>query len=678
VVGLLLLAAAAASALLVAASLRLPSLVSALLVSYLALVANFVLAVLVLSPFRELNRGALLVVEASVFSGALAIWLWRGRPCLPFAAAGSAVREMLRDPLTALLLAVVAAVLMYELALALTYPPLDGDPVVVHLARAAAWAQHGGYFWIPNAPTVLLNQREPLAAQELAFLFVATGGAALSALPQYLAELALLVAVYGTARRLGSDARAAACCSGLLATFAFVFFQATTADNDIVAASFPAVAACLLLVGGWPEAALAGAAIGIGLGAKLTTALVLPILAGLVLLRGRRAALATVFGALVGFAALGSWGFALNVVHAGHPIGAAGDNPAQWTISPSYPASAMTALWTLYTTLDLSGLSNRLILWLSVMGLLTALLVAARTVAQRRRILVAAGTGIRVALPFLAPLFVIGSGAIIAWLTRLGGFPVRAPGAIGGIIRSNDFAGFGAIGDLILLSAPVVTAALYLARRVDARQLALAAALPTFLVFLSLHARYDPSLPRFLLVSGGLTVPLFAPLVRGRAATAAYLIVASLLIGIAIHDVRREPLSGPYGHPWNMTLTQTLLLAGEPKGRIASFEAYDARVPARACVGAVLDVGDPSFRVYGSRLQHRVFYLPVNDALSQAYLHRLSYVVITTGLNGWAAGSFKKAGWTVQPLTTSWLRAAHLHAFWRLAIAPWATSGNCS
>ena len=95
----------------------------------------------------------------------IGLWHRCGRPRLPFAGARPAIGELLRDPLTVLLLTFLALVLLYELLLGLTIPPLAGDPDVYHVARAAAWAQHGGYFWIPNAPTVLLNQREPLAEQ---------------------------------------------------------------------------------------------------------------------------------------------------------------------------------------------------------------------------------------------------------------------------------------------------------------------------------------------------------------------------------------------------------------------------------------------------------------------------------------------------------------------------------
>src|SRR5205823_4316867 len=85
-------------------------------------------------------------------------------------------------------------------------------------------------------------------------------------------------AVYGAARRLGFEPRAAACSSLLLATFSLVAFESTTSQNDLVAASFPIAAACLLLGNGRFEPALAGLAVGLGLGAKLTTALDLSVL----------------------------------------------------------------------------------------------------------------------------------------------------------------------------------------------------------------------------------------------------------------------------------------------------------------------------------------------------------------------------------------------------------------
>ena len=252
-----------------------------------------------------------------MLAASFATWWLRGRPLPPFAPVRAALREVVSSPVTAVFLVFVLALLSYELVLGLTVPVNNGDALGYHLAKAAAWAQHGGYYWIPDAPTVRMNAFQPLAEQQLLFLFVATGNGALTAIPQFLAELAILVAVYGASRRLGFGVRAAASGAFLLATFSLLALEAPTAQNDLVAASFPVVAACLLLGAGRLEPALAGAAAAFGLGAKLSTGLVLPILR-LARARARAAHVRWgVAGGLVGFVAIGMWGYVLNAVHYG-------------------------------------------------------------------------------------------------------------------------------------------------------------------------------------------------------------------------------------------------------------------------------------------------------------------------------------------------------------------------
>src|SRR5437763_1864776 len=86
-VGVLLIGAAVATAFLAAASLRTPSLVTALLAAYLAFVANLGLVTWALSPLRAVTRGGLAVAEALLLAAALAVWWRRGRPGLPPGAA---------------------------------------------------------------------------------------------------------------------------------------------------------------------------------------------------------------------------------------------------------------------------------------------------------------------------------------------------------------------------------------------------------------------------------------------------------------------------------------------------------------------------------------------------------------------------------------------------------------
>jgi hypothetical protein len=316
-----LIGIAAASSLILATAARRRSLVATLLLAYLAYVGNLGIVTLVLSPLREVTRGGIAVVELAVLGASLAIWWEQGRPAIPLASAWASLREVACDPLSTLFGLGVGALLSYELLLALVAPVIRWDSLSYHLTRAAAWAQHGGLYWITNAPDVRLNAFQPLAEQQILFLFVATGRGALSSLPQYLAELAILLACYGAARRLGHGVRPAACGAFLFATFSLVAFESTTADNDLVAASLPAVAVYFLLGADLLEPLYAGVAAGFALGVKLTTALVLPIVVWLALARGRRTLALTVGGGAIGFVALGIWGYALNAIHTGHVLG---------------------------------------------------------------------------------------------------------------------------------------------------------------------------------------------------------------------------------------------------------------------------------------------------------------------------------------------------------------------
>jgi len=667
---LLLITAAAGSALLAAAAARFRSLVTSLLAAYLGFVANVVLVTLVLSPFREVTRAGLASGEAVFLPAAATGWWLRGRPGLPFAAARAAVRDAMSDPVTALFFAAVVVALGYELMLAAS-PPNNMDALTYHLAKAAAWAQHRGYYWIPNAPEIEINEYQPLAEQQVLFFFVATKSGALYAAPQYLAELAVVLAAYGSARRLGYRVRAAACSAFLLATFSVVALEAVTAQVDLIAAAFPAVAAYLLLDRGTPQAALAGVAVAFGLATKLTTALVLPVLVLLAALRGRRVCAAALSGSLVAFAAVGVWGYALNTLHTGNPLGA-GTGPVQFRGSPSYPGSVAKAFYLMYGLMDLSTLSNHLIDVLGLGGAAAGLAAGAWTL-RRSSIRRAIADGVRVALPFLAPLLVLGGGALVAIVARGWGFPIRGPGGILGPLDANlnrtytrfaneDYSAYGPIGIVAVLAATVVTIHAAVLRRVDARHLVLASALPLFLVAISLGSTWHVFLIRFFLLPAALVAPLSASLFRGRATTAAYALVATLTIALTLTHDEPKPLDNPhgYGRPWNLT-QETALLTNSDGGWAEALASYDALVPAHACVGAVLQADEPSYLLYGPHLEHHVFYLSPIPVILQADRWGLSYVVFSAESaqwGSWVTSVFKANKWRVRPLTQAWVLAS--------------------
>ncbi len=666
------LALALAAAAFAALSLRLPSLVSTILAAYLALVAQIALATWALTPFDAITQSGLAVAEAVLLAGAVTAWWLHGRPGVPVAGAAVALRRIVGDPLTLLFLAVAAAALVYELLLALTVPPNNWDSLTYHLARAAVWQQDGGVHWIANAPTARMNEFQPLAEQEILFLFVATGSTVLFALPQYLAQLAILVAVFGASRRLGFDERAAACSAALLATFSLVALQATTAQNDLVAASFPVVAACLLLGGGGVGAVLAGVAVGLGLGVKLTTGLAIPVLAWLAWTGGRRTLGRAAVGVGLGLLLGGVWGYVRNLAETGHVLGH-GQGRVEATVTPSVVGTIHTAARVVYRSLDLSAFSDRLVAVLAVAGLVAG--IAAAVVSARRRAgsREAVTTGALVAAPLLAPLLVVAGAAALAWATRLAHIPVHSADVHGGINRfaNEDYAGFGPLGALALVAAPLLAVYAYALRRADVRHLALALALPSFVVLLAVYAEYNIFLTRFLLVPAALTAPLFARFFDRRAVTATILVAAAFIVGLTLARDLAKPLNGPVGRPWDLTRSGALDAApAQPTGAIvaAAVRAYDRRLPARACVGAVLGPDEPSYLLWGPDLRHRIHFLPSLAALEEAQEQNLDYVVISTGENAPVADRFTEAGWRLEPLGT----------YWTLAVAPGATIGDCN
>lgn len=666
-IALLLLALPVATALLVAASARLPSLVSTLLVAYLALVAELALVTWALSPADAVTRNGLAAASTVLFLAAVVLWWLRGRPRLPLEAASTVVRRLVDDRVTLVFLGLTVLLLGYELVLVLAAPANNWDSLTYHLARAAAWAQEGGIHWIPNAPTDRLNEFQPLAEQQILYLFVAAGDTLLFALPQYLAQLAILVAVYGAARRLGFEVAAAAGSAFLLATFSLVALEATTAQNDLVAASFPIVAACLVL-GGLPiELVLAGAALGFGLGAKLTTLLAWPVLALLLWRRGRRAVALAAAGAAAGFFCVGYWGFVLNVLHTDKLLGRGGGR-TEATASPSFPETIETALRLVYRMLDLSVLSNPAIVLLGALGVLIVSAGAVETVRRRgwQRAFI---EGLPVGWPFLAPALVAAAAMTLAFLTDAIGIPVETDSSLGGLNRfaNEDYSAFGPIGAAALAGACVAALLAYRARRVGLDRLALALALPSFLVLLSLYSASNPFLTRFLLVPAVLTAPLFGVLFVSRTAIVALLTVAFLTVAVTLSESRTKPLDGPQGRPWELSQATAVMQTWQPAAGQALAE-FDRLVPSRACVGAVLAPDEPSYLLWGRSLERRIVFLPVNAALVEAYEHGLFYVVVSAGPNSWVVPQFEADGWSIRPLS----------GYWILAVAPRAQADGCA
>jgi hypothetical protein len=664
VLGWSIVLAAATGSVLFAGAVRLRGLVSTLLAAYLVFVSDIVLTTVALSAFREVDRTAIAIVQAVFLAAAVGAWVLRGRHLPQIDAAAATMRSLVRSWPTLGFLVLAGILLGYELLLVTTAAPNNWDGFTYHLARVAAWVQHGGIYWISNPPSDILNTRQPVAEQQIFFFFATLGKGRFFALPQYLAQIAGLVAVYGAARRLGFGARIAACTSALLATFSLVSLESTTAQNDLVAASFSIVAAYFILAGSPAELVLAGAAVGIGLGVKLTTVLVWPVL---VLLlwpkRWRGFALAAV-GAVGGFALAGMWGFVLNLVHTGRVSGESRFGLDVGT-SPSFPGSLHTSVHVLYHVLDTSVLTNWAIVVLAVGGGIAALAVGYRRYreAGMGRAALRAGA---VAIPLAAPALVLGAAALYFWLSKVVHLSVSAPYENGSNRTANeDYSAFGPVGAVMLLGTSLLAIGLYIARRVDLRYLALALSLPVFGVLIGLDLSYNAFLSRFLLIPAFLAAPLFGLVLSSRAGTASLLAAAAVAGVWTLADDHAKPLSS---RPWQASEAVALKpITWNPIARV--YPAFAAAVPGRACVGAVVDGNEPSYLLWGPRLTRRVVYLPASDAYNEALRHGLFYVVISDASDAPVADQFAQQGWKVRVLANA--------RYWLLVTAPHAGNGSC-
>jgi hypothetical protein len=341
--------------------------------------------------------------------------------------------------------------------------------------------------------------------------------------------------------------------------------------------------------------------------------------------------------------AVSAWGYVLNIVHTGHVLGH-GQGRVENTAALSLAGTVRRTLHLAYRLVDLGVTPHWLVAAFAVAGAAVGAIAFART-----RNVGAAGA----AVPLLIPALVLLVLHVVP--AQDAAFVPRT--------ANEDLSGFGPLGVALLAGGPLAAVFARRARDADRRRIALALALPVYIVLLALTAKYNIWITRFLIVPVALTAPLFAGIFRTRVAAIALLAVAGATVGLTLADDANKKLDGRFGRPWDLSQVQALAeFPAEPTGRIVatSLAAYDRLVPPHACVGAVLDPDEPAYLLWGPELRHRVLFLPSLTALKGAYSRDLEYVVISTGVNAPVSKQFSDDGWAVKPLG----------AYWRLAIAP--------
>ena len=221
--------------------------------------------------------------------------------------ARDAWRRFLRNPIAIALAVILAALLV----VAIVAPPNTWDAMTYHMSRVAHWAQNGtvATYATHNARQIHMA---PGAEFAILHLQILTGGDRLANLVQWFAFVGCIVGASVIARGLGAGPRGQLFAAALCGSLPMAVLQATSAQNDLVAALWlVAFVALGLEMRQSPHQRLLIAGIGLSLGlavlTKPTTFLVLPAFSLLVFftipaspwLRVRGAAVALLLAALV-------------------------------------------------------------------------------------------------------------------------------------------------------------------------------------------------------------------------------------------------------------------------------------------------------------------------------------------------------------------------------------------
>ena len=305
----------------------------------------------------QFGRGGLLVAHVVLLALAFGGWIAAGRPPFPVKlrpreAIGVATAAARRDPLVGGLCAIAVAVMAYQLVVGLIAAPTNWDSMTYHLSRAAYWLQEGGAMRFDGGSLRQLDSM-PNAEIATAWTMAMSGRDTFVELVQWTALAACVPAIVGLARLLGATKAQSLAAAALFVILPMPVLQSVTTQNDLVAAAC-ITGSALLAARGLRDAhvgtlALAGAAVGLGLGSKGTVLFALPAIAVIVAVaasraRPSRATLVTGAACLAaGFVAFGAFQYVQNLADTGDPFGGQGNLVGRSDFSPG--ENAALVLW---------------------------------------------------------------------------------------------------------------------------------------------------------------------------------------------------------------------------------------------------------------------------------------------------------------------------------------------
>lgn len=595
---------------------------SFLLGAYVAAWLQLVVVLWALSVFGWVTRWGLLAGLALV-CGALLLdtrgWSDVG---VRLRDGAGALRGALADPACALLGVAVVAGLGYAVALGLGTPQNDFDTIFDHLWRAGLWRQNQAVGYPECACAPYVNAYPPHGEMGVLATMVLGGSDRYVGLVQASAFVALAIGVIGAGRAIGLG-RSEALLGGLLvATLPVIALQASTAQNDLVAASFLVAAVVLLIDRGRAMPWLAGAATALAVGTKVTAVIGIPVLVVVALLasptrRGQRLA-----AVLVG-AAAGAYWYVVNWWQAG-----------SWdagfpyeTVEPGVVAAVARGLRSAAQLVELPGAVGR-DRWLY--GVSAALLLAGLVaVVSRRRGRPALGLGALAALIAVLPVLTpdvrryVDEAYLELW--RAVGRDDLAVSIGRDITRSaSNVTWYGPLGALLLVAGLVGAAVA--ARRGAIHPLGVVFALaPVYwIAALAVVLFYQDAAGRFLMAPVALAGATWGLAARARPLAWGLVgIAVTALVLAVLNDTKRPsglPLlerPAPASH-WSTPRWQA---QGSEVHVPDLIRFVDERVPENARIGLAITPSDPGYVFFGPALDRRLDLLRAGarDAPSAAW-----------------------------------------------------------
>ena len=600
-----------------AATLHLRPLPQLVLAAYVLAFAEIVALMLVLSAFGAVTRVWILVGVAALFAVSVACWLLLGapRPC-PWPQFRHYVRALGRDRLLLVLTVAAGLALVYVLALIVGTPPNSHDSLTYHLTRAAFWRQEGGVGYVTDAYDERLNVNPPNAEIVVTFLLEIGRNERLAGFVQFTASLAASLGVYTLARKLDLARREAAFGALLFLTLPIVLLQASTALNDLVAASFLIAATVFLLADSRGELGLSALAIALAIGTKIPAAYALPVLGALAYVAPPTAYRVRRFVAIFTGAAVGSFWYVVNVVHTGQPLGDLPD-AATGLVAILEPAENFFSSYArLMDSIDLSGaLGPNVLMYLLVGAAIAAALIVAGRDDARRNVLAAVVTGALIAFPLT---FVPASYALRAAFDELDG-----PGALEGrflalrgwskTVASDTVSWFGPLGFPLVVGIGVAAVVLVRRRALAPVALVLAAAPFAWFALLSMSLGYDITQGRFFMFPVALSASLWGLLLRVDRYAVAVVAVASTSAVLSLAHFFEKP-SGLRLLERDVPATiwgaerWAAQSVSRPERRAAL--RFLAELPPDATVALALGYNDFGYPAFGPNLERQVDLVP--------------------------------------------------------------------